>query len=104
MAEQPPEHAFTAIDEQLDPSSWIGVLDAVRKEPVYAAYKARIAELLRPTRRGRYLEVGVGTGADALELASRFEVEVVGVDVSRTMVEEARRRGLQAAQIGRAHV
>jgi SAM-dependent methyltransferase len=97
-----PEHAFTAVDEQADPSSWIEVLDKVRREPAYAAYKARTAELLRPRKGGRYLEVGTGTGADALELATRFGVSVVGVDVSSTMIEEARRRGLREAQVASA--
>jgi SAM-dependent methyltransferase len=97
-----PEHAFTSVDEQRDPAAWIEVLDRVRLEPAYAAYKRRIAELLQAQEGRRYLEVGAGTGADALDLASRFGVEVVGVDASRTMVEEARRRGLREAQVARA--
>jgi SAM-dependent methyltransferase len=101
MDEQPP-HAFTAVDEQDDPSAWIDVLDRVRQEPAYAAYKRRAAELLDPTEGGRYLEVGTGTGADALELAYRFGAEVTGVDVSRAMVEEARRRGLRDALVASA--
>jgi SAM-dependent methyltransferase len=74
----------------------------MRAEPQYAAYKARVAELLEPRPGGRYLEVGTGTGADALALAARFAVEVVGVDVSHTMVEEAKRRGLRDAHVVRA--
>lgn len=102
MGEQPPEHAFTAVDEQSDPAAWISVLDRVRREPAYVAYKVRIGELLQPVERGRYLEVGTGTGADALALAERFGVSVVGVDTSTTMVEEARRRGLREARVGNA--
>jgi ubiquinone/menaquinone biosynthesis C-methylase UbiE len=97
-----PEHAFTAVDEQDDPSSWIEVLDRMRQEPVYAAYKARLGALLRPAEGGRYLEVGTGSGADALALASRFGVDVVGVDLSSTMIDEARRRGLQEAHVADA--
>jgi SAM-dependent methyltransferase len=97
-----PEHAFTAVDEQEEPSSWIGVLDRLREEPEYAAYKRRIVELLEPVSEGRYLDVGTGTGTDALALASGLGVEVVGVDVSRTMVDEARRRGLREAHVARA--
>ena len=101
MAE-PPEHAFTAIDEQDEPSSWIEVLDHVRQEPAYAAYKRRVAELLEPVRGGRYLDVGAGTGEEALALASRFAVDVVGIDVSSAMVAEARRRGLRDAVVASA--
>jgi SAM-dependent methyltransferase len=96
------EHAFTAVDAQADPSSWIEVLDKLRREPAYAAYKSRIGELLQPTESGRYLEVGTGTGADAVALAERFGVHVVGVDMSSTMIEEARRRGLDDAHVATA--
>jgi SAM-dependent methyltransferase len=98
----PDEHGFTSVDEQEDPLAWVGVLDRVRAEPQYAAYKARAAELLQPKKGGRYLEVGAGTGSDALALVSRYDVEVVGVDVSQTMVEEAKRRGLREAHVARA--
>lgn len=101
MTSEQPEHAFTSVDEQADPAAWIDVLDRVRLEPAYAAYKSRVAEML-VAGGGTYLEVGTGTGADALALASRFGVQVVGVDVSRTMVEEARRRGLREAQVASA--
>ena len=90
------EHAFTSVDEQADPRAWVELLDRVRAEPQYAAYKARLAELLQPKEGGRYLDVGSGTGSDALALATRYGAEAVGVDVSETMVEEARRRGLEA--------
>lgn len=102
MGERPPEHAFTAVDEQSDPTAWIDVLDSVRQEPAYAAYKARIGELLRPAAGGRYLDVGAGTGTDALALEERYGVSVVGVDASAAMVEEARRRGLADAQVANA--
>jgi ubiquinone/menaquinone biosynthesis C-methylase UbiE len=97
-----PEHAFTAVDAQGDPSAWIDVLDRMRREPAYAAYKSRVAELLEPTEGGRYLEVGTGTGDDAIALASRFGVDVAGVDVSSTMIDEALRRGLEGARVADA--
>ena len=61
---------------------------ACSASPPEASWR-RVAELLEPVegrvcRRGR-----LGTGADALGLASRFRVSVAGVDVSRTMVDEA---------------
>ena len=99
---EPPGHAFTAVDEQDDPGAWIEVLDRVRREPAYAAYKGRLAELLLPVQGGRYLELGAGTGADALELEERFEVSVTGVDASSAMVEEARRRGLGDVRVATA--
>lgn len=102
MTRERREHAFTAVDEQADPGAWVDVLDRMRAEPVYRAYKARVGEQLRPVPGGRYLEVGVGTGEDAVALRERFGVEVAGVDVSTTIVEEARRRGLAEAVVADA--
>lgn len=102
MSAKPPEHGFTAVDEQSDPSAWIEVLEKLRQEPAYAAYKARVGELLHAVPGATYLEVGTGTGSDALAVAERFGVDVVGIDVSSTMVEEARRRGLQKAHVASA--
>ena len=95
-------HGFTNVDEQPDPRSWVDVLDRMRAEPAYRAYKARVAQQLRPVAGGRYLDVGCGTGADANALAVRHGVDVVGVDASETMVEEARRRGLPEAVVADA--
>jgi SAM-dependent methyltransferase len=98
-----PEHGFTSVDRQDEPRFWVDVLDRVRDEPAYRAYKARIGELLRPVEGGTYLDVGAGTGDDALALAASHRVHVVGVDSSETMVEEARRRGLSDARVADAH-
>jgi SAM-dependent methyltransferase len=95
-------HGFTNVDEQPDPRSWVEVLDRMRAEPAYRAYKARVADQLRPVAGGRYLDIGCGTGADANALAVRHGVDVVGVDASETMVEEARRRGLPEAVVADA--
>jgi SAM-dependent methyltransferase len=96
-------HPFARVDEQPDPRAWIAVLDRLRGDPLYAGYKRRVAELLDAQPGERYLEVGVGTGADALDLAARFQVKVVGTDVSKVMVDEARRRGLVDAVLADAH-
>lgn len=97
------EHGFTSVDRQPEPRFWIDLLDRVRREPSYAAYKARLGELLRPVAGGRYLDVGAGTGDDALELAQRYSVRVAGVDSSETMIAEASERGLAEARVADAH-
>jgi len=96
-------HGFEDVDAQPDSRSWVDVLDRVRLEPQYAAYKQRTAELLDPQSSRRYLEVGTGTGADALALAKGFDVRVVGIDASATMIEAARSRGLTDALVADAH-
>jgi SAM-dependent methyltransferase len=97
------QHGFRDVDGQADPAAWIAVLDKVGAEPVYAAYKRRAMEVLDPRPGGRYLDVGTGTGADAVACVRRFDVEVVGVDASQVMVEEATRRGLAQAVQADAH-
>lgn len=96
-------HAFEDVDAQPDSPAWVDVLDRLRLEPQYEAYKRRVAELLSPQPGQRYLEVGTGNGSDALAVAERFDVSVAGVDVSETMVAEARRRGLTEALVADAH-
>jgi demethylmenaquinone methyltransferase/2-methoxy-6-polyprenyl-1,4-benzoquinol methylase len=45
------------------------------------------------SRPGRTLDIGTGTGRGAFALARRFpEAEIVGVDLSKGMLEEARRK------------
>jgi SAM-dependent methyltransferase len=97
------EHPFTNVDAQPDPGVWISALDRLREDPSYAAYKRRLSELIDPRPGGRYLEVGCGTGSDAMTFGERFGVDVVGVDASSAMVAEAARRGLQEAVLADAH-
>lgn len=100
MTGRRPVHGFTAVDRQGDPSAWIRCLDLLCREPFYAAYKARVAEMLAPKPGGLYLDVGGGTGDDALALASGARVRAVVLDAAMTMVSEARRRGLDTAVVG----
>jgi SAM-dependent methyltransferase len=79
------------------------VLDKLSGEPLCAAYKQRLVELLEPQPGGAYLEVGTGTGTDALTVATQFGAEVTGVDFSHAMIEEARRRGLRQSVVADAH-
>ena len=56
-----------------------------------APLQAALDSLEAPPARA--LDVGTGTGAAALEIARRWpETEVVGVDISQRMVEQARRK------------
>jgi ubiquinone/menaquinone biosynthesis C-methylase UbiE len=66
------------------------VWDSMRQEDTLAPYEAALARIDGPVERA--LDVGTGTGVGARVLASRFpDAEVVGADVSRAMLDEARR-------------
>ncbi len=56
------------------------------------AKKRHIAAKLLLEPGMRVLDIGCGFGGLALDLARRFDVEVVGITLSREQVEEARRR------------
>jgi ubiquinone/menaquinone biosynthesis C-methylase UbiE len=66
------------------------VWDSMRMEDTLAPYEAGLDALERPP--GRVLDLGTGTGAGALTVARRFpEAQIVGVDLSDAMLEQARR-------------
>jgi SAM-dependent methyltransferase len=96
-------HGFTDVDAQPTPADWVQVLDRLASEPFHAAYKRRIHQLLQPRPEGRYLDVGAGTGADALHLAAATGATVVATDPAHTMLTTARDRGLPRVVAGDAH-
>jgi SAM-dependent methyltransferase len=72
---------------------WVRCLDALRNEPFYAEYKKHVVEILKPRPGGRYLDVGGGTGDDAIAMQEKTTASVIVLDASLNMVMEARRRG-----------
>ena len=102
MSRKRKAHAFTAVDSQEDPRLWVKVLDKLHREPFYVAYKTRVFELLKPQRGGTYLEIGAGTGDDSCAVAKAAGATVFAFDISRTMMSEAQRRGLQTSVVGDA--
>jgi ubiquinone/menaquinone biosynthesis C-methylase UbiE len=96
---QRPQHGFTAVDQQTDPNAWVAVLDKLRSEPFYAAYKQRVLELLQPHDGARYLDLGAGTGDDARAIASSANCRVMAADQSLTMAMECRARGTVSAVV-----
>lgn len=95
-------HPFSSIDQQPRPGDWVQTLDRLAAHPFYASYKRRLRERLGPGSDGCYLEVGIGTGADALAAERETGARFIGLDRSVTMVREARRRGLRAAVVADA--
>ena len=100
--------AFADADGSDDVPALIGYLDVHRELPLFQAVDRLILAELRVGPGSRVLDVGCGTGDDALAIAALApDGLVTGVDASARMVAEARRRaaggGLRVEfEVGRA--
>jgi ubiquinone/menaquinone biosynthesis C-methylase UbiE len=89
---------FPAVDLEADPRAFIRFVDTLNTLPDIQVIKDRMIDRLRLRPGQRVLEVGCGTGDDARRLAELVgpSGQVVGIDFSETMVEEARARAKES--------
>lgn len=85
---------FEHVDRTADPAASVRYLDALRSLPAAQQYKQMSFHLLEVRDGARLLDVGCGSGDDVRALAALVggRGEVVGVDSSERMIEEARAR------------
>jgi ubiquinone/menaquinone biosynthesis C-methylase UbiE len=85
---------FSAVDETEDPQQLIEILDVAKRLPGFPAAKAELLDRLLTDQTSSALDVGCGFGADAIEMAKRMRTggHAIGIDVSKAMITEARRR------------
>lgn len=86
---------WTDVDYSDDPDRFIRLLDSILGGEGDDADRYRnLLRLLDPHEGERFLDVGCGTGGAARAMAKRVGNNgmVVGIDSSRTMIEEAQRR------------
>jgi ubiquinone/menaquinone biosynthesis C-methylase UbiE len=86
--------AFTNVDRTEDPEFYLRFLDEGNALESIQAAKPIILDQLRLRDHQHILDAGCGTGEDVVELAARVgpSGQATGVDISHTMVDEARRR------------
>ena len=95
MASEDTTH-FTSVDQTADPGFFIHFLDEANKLLDAIAWKPTILDGLRLQAGARVLDMGCGAGDDAFDLAGRVTPggDVIGVDVSATLINEATRRAV----------
>jgi SAM-dependent methyltransferase len=89
--------SFSAVDASTDSETLVAALDEQAALPAIGRLRATLLELLAPRPGSRLLDAGCGTGEFTRHLAAAVgpNGRVVGVDVSATMVREARRRTVE---------
>lgn len=95
MVAGPPDlGGFADVDRAACAAACAGYLDAVRDVGAVAEWKRRSFEQLRPRPGTALVDIGCGTGEDAVALARLVAPggTVTGLDASAAMVDEARRR------------
>ena len=85
---------FTTVDHSNNPRWFIDFMDLANSLPEYDKINRSLASKLGDMSGQRVLDLGCGTGDDARQLASLLAgvSEVVGVDVSSSMITEATQR------------
>jgi 2-polyprenyl-3-methyl-5-hydroxy-6-metoxy-1,4-benzoquinol methylase len=94
MSDLRPRSEFTDVDHAQRPADYVHMLDAQRPIPFIQQYKQRVRALLDLHPGQQVLDAGTGTGEDAQEMAKLGapDGQVVGLDVSQIMIDEAKRR------------
>src|SRR5574340_242619 len=85
---------FTDVDRSPDPSSYVKYVALTNSQPAFQSSKACLHQLLKPKAGDHILDVGCGLGFDSVALAQLVGTtgSVVGIDRSKTMITEARKR------------
>ncbi len=85
---------FDAVDRTADPNDFVKYLDTTRATDFFRQIKQRMLEMLELREGESAVDLGCGTGEDARAMAARSgpHGSTVGVDLSATMIAEARRR------------
>ena len=94
VLERPPDFgAFSHVDDA-DPAALGGYLDAVGSEDAVARWKTLSFDLVEAGPGAVIVDVGCGPGDDVRALALRTAPggRAIGVDMSESMIAEARRR------------
>lgn len=87
-------YSWTNVDRMVNAREYVSYLDAVSAQEAIQAYKRQTFSLLAVRDGSHVLDVGCGTGDDALAIAELVGTtgQVVGIDSSAVMIEAAQQR------------
>lgn len=105
-------------DSAHDPSSYVryldGIIEGMQPSGPALDYKRQVNEMMHIKAGDSIIDIGCGTGSDVLSLSKILSTvgagknggKVIGIDVSETMINEAKKRLLlsQEAQYGNVEV
>jgi len=82
------------VEDSKDSKQYVDYLDAVTAQTQIGLYKKRSYEFLKIASGSSVLDIGCGTGDDVLALAELVgpDGKVVGIDNSKSLIEEANQR------------
>ncbi|MDT3776153.1 methyltransferase domain-containing protein [Nitrospira sp. MA-1] len=85
---------FSSVDGADDPQSLIRFLDQTTGNPQYRASQQALIQMFSPGKGARLLDVGCGIGHDAFALGETVgnKGQVIGIDASQLLLNEARKR------------
>ena len=103
MSEQRPNHEQERHWNEEAGPRWVEHREELDRQ--LAPFSERLIERLAPQPGERIVDVGCGCGTTSLEVASRVGAagEVLGVDVSKPMLDVARERGAALPQLRFEH-
>ena len=90
---------FAVVDQTVNPTAFVRFMDESHAQQTTQRYKEALLEHLALTPGATVLDIGCGTGQDALDLARAVGAtgQVIGIDSSETMLQAARTRAAQAS-------
>jgi ubiquinone/menaquinone biosynthesis C-methylase UbiE len=85
---------FSSVDTVTDPGALVTFLEAQEAVPGLDSMRAALLDQLRLEQARHALDVGCGLGPQVIEMARRMPPggKAAGVDISQTMIEQARSR------------
>jgi ubiquinone/menaquinone biosynthesis C-methylase UbiE len=97
MSGRPHTNLFRQVDRTNDPDFFIRFMDEVQKLPAIQASKGLMLERIALAPGDAVLDVGCGPGADVFDMVELVGPtgRVVGLDASKVMIAEARRRATE---------